>query len=189
MLFSLADDQICSIVGFTPDPSKITVLRLDLVSEVIGHILSHTTPRTLSYKLASPDFDEKIQFNHLTVTGPWLRDADYRHGAVEQFFKCNSDFSRQAVRDKLTAIYEDSKGLEPVLSSDGATRQDHQLFHILNQIAPCQPDLSPSQHRDLQNAALVVLAYFFEACDIFEEPTNAATGQTCEVFGVTDRLR
>jgi len=100
-----------------------------------------------------------------------LREADYRRSVVDLYFKQNSSFSRQDVRDKLNAIYEDGKSKGFVNDHAGATAEDQQFFYILSEITP-QPE-DPSNKRafkDLQDAALVVMAYFFEACDIFEEP-------------------
>lgn len=169
-LLSLDDDQIFSIIGFLPNPADIKVLNLSLLSEVIGHIINNPIGRSLQNKLVSPEFDEKIIFNRLNYTGEWLKQADFRRGSVESFFKSNSDFARQEVRDKLKAMYEASAGMSFVDIPDGPTKEDQQFENILLQIAPPLAEMNPRQYKDLQDAALVVMAYFFEACDIFEEP-------------------
>lgn len=170
VFLSLKDDQIWSIVGFPPNPSKIKVLRLDLVAEVVKHIVENPIPRSLDQSLPEEAFERKIKFNQLKLSGNLLRVADYRRGTIEQYFSSNSDFTRQHVRDKLKAIYENSKSL----SLDGlpvsATASDQQFFHILHEIVP-RPPLDNSRLRnELEEAAIVVMAYFFESCDIFEEP-------------------
>ena len=170
-LFELIDDQILSVIGFLPNPADIKVLRFDLLSEVIGHIINNPISRSLENKLVSPEFDEKILFNHLNYTGNWLKSADFRRGSVEQFFKSNSSFARQDVRDKLKAMYDKSATMDFVGIPNGPTKEDQQFESILAQIAPKATGESPRQHKDLEDAALVVMAYFFEACDIFEEPT------------------
>jgi hypothetical protein len=169
-LLSLEDDQILSVVGFLPNPADIKVLDLSLLSEVIGHIINNPIGRSLQHKLVSPEFDEKIIFNRLNYTGEWLKSADFRRGSVESFFKSNSDFARQDVRDKLKAMYEVSASMNFVDIPDGPSREDQQFEYILLQIAPPSDGMNPRQHKELQDAALVVMAYFFEACDIFEEP-------------------
>jgi hypothetical protein len=63
-LFSLDDDQIVSIVGFLPNPADIKVLKVSLISEVVGHIISNPMARSLQQSLVSPDFDQKL---HLTT--------------------------------------------------------------------------------------------------------------------------
>lgn len=172
-LFSLAEDQITSVIGFIPNPADIKVLRVDLVSEIVGHIISNPIERSLQQSLVSPDFDEKIAFNNLSHTANWLREADYRRSVVDLYFRQNSSFSRQDVRDKLNAIYEESKKRGFIIDTSGCTIEDQQFFYILNEITP--EIVNPHDMRarkDVQDAALVVMAYFFEACDIFEEPSK-----------------
>jgi len=172
-LLSLTDDQVMAVIGFLPNPADIKVLRVDLVSEVVGHIINNPIIRSLNQALASPEFEEKIIFNNLKYTGQWLRDADYRRSVVDLYFDQNSSFGRQDVRDKLKAIYEDSKSKGFSDAPGGPSDADQQFFYILNEISPKPSNLfDPRAVKDIQDAALVVMAYFFEACDIFEEPAK-----------------
>lgn len=171
VLLGLDDDKICSVIGFIPNPAEIRVLRIDAVSEVVCHIINNPIIRSLSQSLVDPDFENKIIFNNLNLTANWLRDADYRRSTVEQFFEMNGSLSRQTVRDKLKAIYEDGKSQTFGNVPNQASTQDQLLVHILDQATPKPIDSSDRRmEKDLRDAALVVLAYFFETCDIFEEP-------------------
>jgi hypothetical protein len=170
VLFGLADDEIFSVIGFIPNPAQIKVLKIDLVSEVVGHIIKNPIIRSLAQSLTDPDFEKKIVFNNLVLTANWLRDADYRRATVEQFFEMNGAFCRQAVRDKLKAIYESGKALT-FPSTATASSEDQLLAYILTQATPEPHDVNDSRlKKELHDAALVVMAYFFEACDVFEEP-------------------
>ncbi|MFL9951969.1 hypothetical protein PQR65_01000 [Paraburkholderia nemoris] len=170
-LLALQDDQVMVVVGPFPNPADIKVLRVDLVSEVVGHIIHNPVARSLKQSLIDPDFEAKIAFNNLTLTATWLREADYRRSVVDLYFKQNSSFSRQDVRDKLKAIYEDGKNKGFTNDPAGATAEDELFFYILREITPEPEDATDKRaFKDLQDAALVVMAYFFEACDIFEEP-------------------
>lgn len=174
VLLSLTDDQMMMVCGFIPNPASIKVLRMDLISEVIGHIIANPILRSLEQSLAAPDFEDKIKFNNLNHAAGWLRDADYRRGTVEEFFSRSSKFSRQDVRDKLNALYQEAKSQGFSDTADGPTAADLQFEFLLAKVTPKSPkglDLRVS--RELQEAALVVLAYFFEACDVFEEPHGA----------------
>jgi hypothetical protein len=91
---------------------------------------------------------------------------------VELFFKQNSSASRQDVRNKLRAIYEQSKNQGFTVGVNSAIG-DQQFFYILNEISPNPADPhDPRARKDIEDAAIVVMAYFFEACDIFEEPAK-----------------
>jgi hypothetical protein len=98
-------------MGFPPNPGDINVLNIELVHDVITHIVETTSIRSIAGSLVGPDFDDKIAFNQLAITGGWLRDASYRLGTLEQYFNFNSDFKRQDIRDRLKGIYEQSKAL------------------------------------------------------------------------------
>jgi hypothetical protein len=171
ILFSLDDDKIISVIGFIPNPAEIKVLKIDLVSEVVGHIINNPIIKSLTQSWHDPDFEKKIVFNNLCLTANWLRDADYRRGTVEQFFEMNGSFFRQTVRDKLKAIYEDGKSQVFQAGTNQVSVEDQLFVYILNQVTPAPNDVTEMRHlKELQDAALVVMAFFFEACDIFEEP-------------------
>ncbi len=170
VLLGLEEDQIISVVGYPPNPADISVLPFKLVNEIITYIVESVQVRSLNQLLINPDFDDKITFNRLVVTGSWLRDANFRCGSLEDYFRANSNFTRQEVRNRLTGLYEESKALGFADDSGGQTSADQQLFHILNEITPPTPNKDKRLAKELQDAALVVMAYFFESCDIFEEP-------------------
>lgn len=170
ILLALPEDKIIAVLGFPPNPADIKVLPFALVNEVIRHIVENTGPRSLRQTLNNPDFDEKIAFNGLTVTGDWLRAGAYRRGSLEDYFGSQSNFSRQEVRDHLKALYDESKNLPFSDDFANSLAADGQLFYILERITPTPPAANPRLLKELQDAALVVMAYFFEACDIFEEP-------------------
>lgn len=172
ILFGLDDDEIFAVIGYPPNPADINVLKLELVHEVITHIVENTTTRSLKQSLVDPDFDDKITFNKLNSTGIWLREGNYRSGTLEQYFNSNSEFKRQDIRDRLKGIYEESKTLGFQDDPNGVTAADQQLVFILEKVTP-KPDQSNLRlEKELQDAALVIMAYFFEACDIFEEPAT-----------------
>ena len=166
ILLGLKEDQIISVIGYPPNPADIDVLPLNLVHEVITHIIDSTRIRSFNQSLVNPDFDSKIKFNRLDVTGHLLRDANYRSGSLEEYFNANSKFIRQEVRDRLKGLYDEVKSLDLQGGTDG------QLFHILNQITPTLSNTNNRLMKELQDAALVLMAYFFEFCDIFEEPAK-----------------
>lgn len=172
IFLSLPEDKMVAVLGgFAPNPADIKVLNFTLVNEVIRHIVEHTGPRSLQQNLNNPDFDEKIVFNGLAATGHLLRDGAYRRGSLEDYFGSQSNFTRQEVRDRLKALYDASKILAAGDGFANSLAADGQLFYILERITPAPSEANPRLVKELQDAALVVMAYFFEACDIFEEPT------------------
>lgn len=169
-LFSLSDEAIVSIVGFIPDPESVPLLDYSVLREVIRHVLENPLDLVRAGNLQVPDFSEKIRFNGLDVAGGLLNAASYQSGAVEEYFAANSDFARQAVRDTLNGHYLDVMGI--ALSGgdeiDEVTVSDQRFLEILARITPQTENRR--KRKELQEAALAIMAVFFESCDIFENP-------------------
>lgn len=165
IVFSLPDDVIVSIVGFVPNPDNIANLDYSVVNEVIKHISLNKMLVTRESVLNAPDFSEKIKFNGLSIhVANLLNNASYQVGAVNDYFSLNSEFTKQEIRDQLAGIYEllvtalSIEGEEPAVNIS-----DIIFFDILEKV-------SGTENVAAQDASLVLMAYFFEACDLFEEP-------------------
>jgi len=167
VLFELPDDMIVSIVGFVPNPEKITNIEFSVVNEVIAHISQNKTAVTRESYLNAPDFSKKIAFNGLSQhVANLLNTASYQVGSVDEYFSMNSEFAKQEIRDNLAGIYESNTNILGN-EEDGASVNipDIIFFNILETI-------SGTVNATAQDAAIVLMAYFFEACDIFEEPNE-----------------
>lgn len=102
-----------------------------------------------------PDWNEKIQFNKLTdVVAGYLNAASYQLYNLEAYLSDNSDFVADELRDKINEVYEQEK----------ATYSGDQLFMSMIE------QLSPKQTQPYQNTVIIIMARYFETCDIFEKP-------------------
>lgn len=167
----LLEDQLLVIVGGVPDAATIVKVDYSVLTEVVQHVLANPPENAVKGKLVSPEFGAKLIFNDLTVAAGFLTAGSYQTSTVESFFDLNTNFARQAVRQSLNDMYINStnQGFEadPV---SGFTVQDHIFFDVL---ASATPNSFGGSKGATQKAVLVLLSYFFESCDIFEEPTNA----------------
>lgn len=167
-LFMLADDQVVAVIGFIPDISKFETLDYSVLSEVIAHVLKQKGLLTPTQLLSAPDFSEKIKFNGLGLhTGRLLNSASYQVGILEKYFELNSDFTKQELRDTINELYKNAL-LKDLGTHAEFSKSDLVFVDILNSIAP-------NHSLAVWNAALAVMAYFFESCDIFEDPTTGVT--------------
>jgi hypothetical protein len=164
----LGDDQLQVVVGFIPDASMIVKVDYSVLTEVVAHILENIPDKAVPGKLISPEFETKLSFNGLSAAAPFLMAGSYQANAVETFFNLNSDFARQAVRQSLNDMYiaASQKGFIEI-SAIGLTAQDQIYFDILSSAMPA---FGKGQLAPTQKAVQVLLSYFFESCDIFEEP-------------------
>jgi hypothetical protein len=160
--------QLQDVLGMLiPEPGLLADADYFAVRDVVEHVLNVATPVVPEGKLVAPAFDAKIKLNGLTdVVGRLLGAAALQTNVVDDYFSKRSATLRQALRDHLAAIY--------VKERNGATGQslssDAVFFGLLEATTPKSAVMKAS----VQQAALVVMAYYFEACDIFEGPNAAA---------------
>jgi hypothetical protein len=108
----------------------------------------------------SPDFEKKIVFNKLSeAVASLLRFGDYQKHIIEDYFKLNSDYAKSTLRNIFSILY--TEGIN--IASEGKEKSDLVFFYILNKACP-------KSNKPIQDAALVLMAYYFEYCDIFETP-------------------
>ncbi len=149
-----------------PQPEAIGQLNFGALDDVIRHIYENPASYSQEGKLAAPEFDEKIMFNGLTQCGDYLRYGAWQCYAVENFFASNGAVAASEVRDKLNGIYNE------LVSSSAEADSNNLFFALLDAITPTAIDGTPRYKRDLADAGVVLIAYFFESCDVFEEPIN-----------------
>ncbi|SQH76479.1 protein of unknown function [Shewanella benthica] len=82
----------------------------------------------------------------------------------------NSKFSRQQARDSLNEMYTSYLDYDNFGASEasGLSESDIVFKNMVDELLPA--DLCPRQRRDYERNIIALLAFFFEACDIFEEP-------------------
>lgn len=153
-------DQV-DIVGILPNAANLQTIDFKEFSDLLQHVLGSDAGVPRDEILRAPGFDEKIKFNGLTPkVGLLLTKGSWQSGLVEKFFERQSAVSRQAVRDKLSAMYSKLRASAPPLSGD-------QIFFALLDL------IAPTRNSRAQDAVIVLLAFFFESCDVYEEPTLA----------------
>lgn len=163
---SLDDKDMRAVIGHIPTPDDLSMdLQFEEVSEVIGYLMKDRTPVEEASLGELPDWDEKIRFNCLGPVPESMMEAGaHQLGSLEAYFKSNSRWLRSRVRDRLVKIYASIRD-ETLWKPDGTTSSgDSVFFQILSTICP-------RSERAVTNAGIVLLAYFFETCDVFEEPS------------------
>jgi hypothetical protein len=155
LLFSLADDQILTITGPLPDPSKIRTLNYSILDEVIGYIMGISLTKAVSSDMSVPDWDKKIKFNGLSKTvARLLNNGSIQIASLDKYLINQGNFLADDLRNKINEIY--------LAEREHSTGDD--LFLQIVNIA------SPREEQAYQSAVIVIMAKYFEACDIFERP-------------------
>lgn len=153
-LFSLTDDQIQTIVGCIPDPAKIQ-LDYSVLNEVIKYIMQLSLDSPSPPDIKMPNWEQKIQFNQLSkATATRLDNGYLQINSLQKYLDDNSNFLADALRDKMNEIYRAEK----------KTFSGDELFWAIVK------KTSPMNEVVYQSAVIVIMAKYFEACDIFERP-------------------
>lgn len=154
LLFSLDEDQIFTIIGFLPDPATIK-LDYSVLSEILGHLMGLSLPKTQDSKVIYPDWDEKITFNNLdSLEARYLNDGFLQIGSLDEYLNNQSNFFADEVKDKIREIYTECS----------KKYSGSKLFWKMVNIISTKPETC------FQSAGIVLISKYFETCDVFEEP-------------------
>jgi len=155
LLFALEDDQIFSIVGYLPDPANIQ-LDYSVLGEIINHLLSLSLPKTLDSSNIYPDWDKKIVFNDLgQMEANYLNNGYFQIGSLDEYLDNQSNFFADEIKDKIREVYIKNK------DKHSGTLLFWEMIKVI----------TPKTESAYQVAVIVLMAKYFETCDIFEEPT------------------
>jgi hypothetical protein len=171
----LPDDQVFDVIDtIVSEPVVFPPVDFTVLGEVIGHVMGTKVPVDGDALLKAPDFEEKIQFNGLTkgVAG-LLTAGSYQREVVVDFFSKNSEFARQKLRDHIASMYRESLQRISALIADPRERGDLVFFDLRGRMTP--PKTESSALASAQEAVTVVIAFYFEACDVFEDPPDASS--------------
>lgn len=159
VFMSLDDLDKQDIIGFIPD-EIIPVVEYEALHETVTYLINAELPMNSMDNLTVPDFDEKIAFNGLSeVVKSRLVVGSYQEGTLMLYFNDNPGV-KEILQKKFNALYEQSKENIPDTQENCS---DCRFYYILEKASI--KNTSP-----IQTSVLVLMAYYFSSCDIFEEP-------------------
>lgn len=168
---SLTEIQKQNIVGNPPDMDDIVELDYSVLTEVIDHLMLNIVKfknfSTWS-DLKITEFNDKIKFNNLSpYISRLLNSASSYEGSLIEFLR-SSNYKKESLQEVFSTFYKRAKKRTPF-------DQDTIFFSILEE-ALKEYKKEPNFNQ-AQNCILVLMAHFFESCDIFESKEN--TGAQC----------
>ncbi|MDR2346921.1 MAG: hypothetical protein LBE18_12735 [Planctomycetaceae bacterium] len=153
-LFQLEDDKILAIIS-VPNPADITVLEFSVLDEIIKIILDFPSNTNTDDNMNLPDWNEKIQFNGLSeVTKTFLNNAALWLHQLNKYLDRHADFLAEELCKKMRELYQTEKK---------NYSQDELFLKMIQKMIP-------KQTKTFQDAAIVIIAKYFETCDVFEPP-------------------
>lgn len=158
IFINLDEDKIANIIGPIPNAYNITDVDYSILTEVVNHILDFEVPDKEEQIPINPDFEKKLIFNGISPEiADILRVSYYQTYVVSDFFNTNSKFAKDELRVKFEELYNRGKKI----FQNSKLKSDNIFFYIRN-------EASPVKKRSYYNAVYVLMAHYFEYCDIFE---------------------
>lgn len=148
--------DVTTLLGPAPGRKDVIDLRLEDVKRLLEHIALQPEPLIIDVKEVPAD---KLEYNQLSqASGTLLKAGMARSEVVKKYLRGLADptrYDRTAAAFQLRYQELKKKGLPP-----------DDIFARLQMFVAGENVASPSH----QAATLAILAFFFEACEIFERP-------------------
>jgi hypothetical protein len=159
IFLSLSDEGIQSVIGIIPDALKIQTVDYSAMTEVIKYLMRHDGAYLQETIPPNPNFDKKIIFNGLNENvASLLKFGRTQSYIIDDYFRLNSKYVKVELQKIFNQYYR-----EAVLCQSGPVASDLVFFQILDKA-------SPERSKAVLDAVIVLMAYYFEYCDIFETP-------------------
>jgi len=154
-LFTLNDDEIFTIVGFLPDPLRLTKIDYSILKEVIRVILDFPAVSINAVNFKLPDWNKKIEINNLSHSIKlYLDTASISVPSLEEYLNNNGTFIGDELQEKMVQVYAEKR----------VHYQGDELFLSIVEV------ITPQNKMIYQTPVYVIMAKYFESCDIFERP-------------------
>lgn len=168
MFMDLAEDQRQLIVGGVPQ-TKISFFDSTAVGELLSGLADRSSGApTLIHDANAPDFGEKVNFNGLSESiGLYLKIYSYQAHIVDEFLVPRDQGLKQAIAIEIQKLYQRSK-VEVPDSIENAPSVRY--VWLTEQLIPQLARKHPHTFKAYREAAQIVLAKYFESCDVYEPP-------------------
>lgn len=172
MTEKLSDEQRSDIVGFCPDLATYYGLGHDALAKLLFSIVNeYGGAWSFHQRSYAPNFEEKLNYNKLSDYIKALLHFRVRETAyIDEFFYKFPD-DDQAVANAINCLYKQSMGIIP---DEAEGCQDLRFMWIRQNIIP--ETLRGNMNNDkikataFYAAADMIIAKYFESCDVFESP-------------------
>lgn len=170
LFMHLPEDRRQMIVGGIPGDAP-PFFDAGELGDLLRHLADDAHGFGLASKALAPDFEAKIAFNGLSeVLATRLRDRSYQADAVDRFLAARDQHLAEAIAAQLRARFDRSADQVPRIT-DLAPESDLRYVWLVENLVPDVARSHPHSLKAYRGAAEVVIARYFEACDVFEHPS------------------
>lgn len=174
---NLPEDLKTIIVGAVPNPDEIPI---NFYNTEIHTLLMYLSDKAHTSKISLlninvPDFERKIVLNNLNPQiADELRSNIKKVSLIDDYLNSVKGGISQEISTFVHEIYEQSK----LLFSGQEDEINLQYAWIRDELIPPEIRNNPSQRMALagyRTVSSIVLAKYFESCDVYEHPDSLAT--------------
>lgn len=163
MFMKLKYEEMVEIIGIICVPQSNGISFSDL-NEIIEYIMNMDYNMKEENLILPAEMEEKIVFNNLNrEISNIINSFSIYTGQLEEFFINSGDFEREKIQQKLIQIYNETKMM---IKDDVVDCSSLRFLAIVDKILPRSRNFSTLQ------ALYVLLSYYFETCDILENPNK-----------------
>ncbi len=167
LFMALPEDRKMEIAGGFPSDT-LTDPEPAALNEVLQYLADKDIPIPSTAVPVAPDFEEKIAFNQLPKTiATRLRKNSYHISDVDAFFKGRDTWIAENIAEVLRGIYNECVMTIPAENGDAPALR---YVLLLEKMVPEIAKSHPHSLKAYRQAAEMVVAKYFEACDVYEEP-------------------
>lgn len=161
---SLSEEKSIGIIGFLPSSSSIIDVNISTLGWIVDYLMKFNLKPIDEHFPENPDFDKKILFNKLSkYYGLLLTTAFYQDYIINDYFSLNSQFVKQDLKLVFSDFYKEAQIQIP----EGIDNRSDSIFQYIWEKS------SPENTKAAKEAVLVLMAHYFESCDIFDEPVHS----------------
>jgi hypothetical protein len=168
----LTEEERRDIIGYAPPPDS-QILDTRALGELLTALADLSQPLQFLVKGFAPQFEEKIALNGLTSpVVDRLRVNSYQTSLVDDFLTKSEAGVPQAIAQEVKTYYEESKIAIP----DGSDEASNDRYAwMLAKLIPPTLTAHPHSQSAYRLAAEIIMAKYFESCDVYEHPDSVAT--------------
>jgi hypothetical protein len=160
----LSQEDMEKIVGVIPNFGEYETASIPEFQKIIDHLLIQTKDDNTNEdeSLIKLEFEEKILFNKLTSDiAEMLRMAEIQSYILDDYFSNNEDkYLKTKLRNILSQMYISEKVQFEQINELNSSLIFFKLLDYITQ----------NKSTESLNASLILIAFYFDACDIFEIP-------------------
>ncbi len=169
MFMELDKDKKEAILGSVPSDIP-DFIDSRMVAELLKHLADNALQTISLLDEQAPVFDTKIELNGLTPpVSIYLKSFSYQTQDVDDFLNNREIALKQSIAMEMQDIYKESC---TTITDNGDDTANIRYVWMVEKLIPKQARSHPHTLKAYREAAQVILAKYFEICDIYEHPST-----------------